>query len=141
MALQPSLVEVGHIQRRPGFACRLSRAFPLSLREQTSAKGRCSSTWSKVAESGGCCWRREDWPTGCGGCAPAPWRTISLTQLEPATPQLPQQKRARHGRATGLASTKRGPCPQPSEGQQRLQLGICRRRRLLRLTLSEQIIQ
>ena len=33
------------------------------------------------------------------------------------------------------------PSPQPSEGQQRLQLGICRWLRLLRLTLSEQIIQ
>jgi len=52
-----------------------------------------------------------------------------------------QQKRARHGNRNGLASTKRGRSPQPSEGQQRLQLGISRRLRLLRLTLGEQIIQ
>ena len=60
MALQPTLVEAGLMQRRPGFACRLSRASPLSQREQASARGRCSSTRGRTAEKGGCCWRREE---------------------------------------------------------------------------------
>ena len=54
---------------------------------------------------------------------------------------MPQQKRSLHGNRTGLALTKGGRSPQPSEGQQRLQLGISRRLRLLRLTLGEQIIE
>ncbi len=50
-------------------------------------------------------------------------------------------KSALHGSRFDLASTKKGPQPQPSERQQRFQLGICRRLSVLRLTLDKQIIE